>query len=581
MGCLIFACCAIACSSGGSSGGGPVSDPDVGASESILLTDQAVQTLLLGVDDFAGISELLKIALESDPGNTDARLFKGIVDFLHYLQQTAWPVDGPLGKGGSGRYYDLFTRSGYENLYLDDTFWAFELEAIEHQEGTVYDSFPSLEEWRLFLDEELLPEIQSLAIVLNSLPGDYTYERITRDGTDAWVVGDPDNTAHVYEIDSGDILFVQSVLQGVSAAIEGINAYDWRGYSPNDFDPEDPPGLDPWADLQADFPDFLKLIDAGALLTARDMLVQAFDDYQVAATYLFAGENPIEEELLLNLAQGAFDDPQELVDLVEIEPFFQTWMEETVAVFFVDTGKTFYTWPNGTPLEPEQQPTINLFKFWNGVDLGDLLIKTVVDPLSKLTVPGVRKLADLNAEMSTVGGVLEAMNGRTPNAGDLQETVGIFPLSYAVRIGSPPEDTKIIDGFYGDWSSKRVQIAATPAASFPEDLGGLYLAVDADHLYLHLDTDVIAYAFSYWGNVFIQIRDHRSDAAVELSYFSEAGFSAKPFDLEWVSNSAGLELAAPLDQLEGGWVEIQLGVVTDNPEYEITSLRSRMFARIR
>lgn len=562
---------------GGSSGGGDALSVEA---QSAAMTNQAVSALLAMSDDFPNISNSLDQALTLYPGNESAAFFKAVVDFLAFCKLTALPKSDT----GTGEFHDLFTRAGYVNPNEAGSFWDFTLEAVPHGEGEVKDSTPKLEEGLAFLVDTIKPALLKCIDDLDRLSPAFSYTQIWVSNAGQAGLGIPGSGGSPYWIDYGDSMMLKATLQCLVAKIEILNAYSWKDVEPNAFDEVDFPGVDGLDLVETVYTEFLKLVQPSELLAARGHYNDAFESYKLGAVYIRNETREQEENGLLTLGRDTFNSQQERDDFLASEKYFrETWGPMIVNAFYVNSNLTVTTNPDGTGIDPTMQPTLNLYRFFEGIRIRDVYLRTVVDPFDAKKTLGITDLAQISPEMRTYDGVLIDIGGRVPNAGDVQEDQGFIFPTYAHRVDNPAIDTKVIDGSFSDWAANRTQIAATPQASFPHDLGNLYVARDADHLYVYLDEDLVPYTSGYWDGFSVDVESDSGFAFMGYNgiYGWYAWLSFLPNTFTWQANSEGLEFSIPLDGFTNDWVDIGIELDVSNSIYDIESNRSSLFVKIR
>ncbi|MCA8973611.1 MAG: hypothetical protein KDC98_02770 [Planctomycetes bacterium] len=542
---------ALVISSCGGGGGGGGDTPPVKANVAEILA-----ALLNGSDDFSGMSGQLGADTSGDP---QARLLKGIVDFLAML-------DGS-GTQPGGRLYDLYTRAGLTPVNADASFWDFDLTAVAHNEGDIKNSTPTVTEFVNFLIDEFRPALQALATVLDATEAGFELEiPVPTSGPFAAAFGAAG--ANSYVLDYGDLMVVATNVYLLMAQVEMFVALDWNNLAPNDFDEADYPGRDFLALIEGNYGALGNILRPGELGNAKHHLQTAYQRYGAAASHL-RNENAQQQlDGILTLGRDTFASEQERNQFLADEQSFRAWLQPIVNAFDNDNLFMIDTAPDGSSLATEDTIEINFYRFFQGVvSPRSIYFKLVGDPLDNdRRTFGVTDLSQLTTDMQTLGGVIGRIGGRMATAGDLQG-------AYALRVDSPAVSTKIIDGSFTDWASGSTLIAARPALGTAADLGQLFVAKDATHVYLYLDRDLNPVADYY------SIEVESALGYASLTNYSGTFYENGIASRQHVSGQ-GLEFSIPKSLFPGGWVSISIDVEKWSGPDNFSSTREQMLVNI-
>ncbi|MBK8100108.1 MAG: hypothetical protein IPK26_23655 [Planctomycetes bacterium] len=537
-------------------------------------TLEAVARLFRGDDDFGGIVATLDEAVRTDPGNRNAAVFLAITRVLQFL-------DDSLTRPG-GQLRSLVTRSGFAVPPPTAQFWTMQITPVPHTQGTVIDSAPRALEVANFLQNDLLPRLESLVAALEAVPASFS-----------WFVAPGEFMQHPlaaalpvtrqrsYEIDRGDLRMLAAALNVAIAQARFLLGYEHGNLDPNDFDVIDHPNVDPLLVIQNNYLNVGNVRSAAQLTACRDRLERAWDDYQVASAHI-RGESPRRQaQGILTLAPGVLVDPTLLAQFLADEAAFRTWMTGIVGAFRTNANLLIDRGPNGVLLPPEEQVAVNLFRLFAGVNLRTVFLSSVVDPFTGFSRLGVTSPSLITPAMLTAGGVLASIGGVVPVAGDLQGG------AYAVRVDNPPTSTKVIDGNHNDWTTGSVVVAGPPrAAILPStaDLGSVYVARDANNLYLRIDRDLQTLIdLSAFGSVSIQVDWlNGTTAGVWLSRLSPVfTWSSNRLDPVAAVNTAGIELATPVPAGPAPiWAAVSVEVFADQSGAVLANRREALFVRV-
>ncbi|MHC4470693.1 MAG: hypothetical protein ACYS99_06990 [Planctomycetota bacterium] len=470
------------------------------------LTRQAVNSLLAGDDDFNAIIAKLDEAIVEYPESPTPHFFRALTSFLRFVEQTA------MEPGGA--FTDLYVRAGFTEVG-GQGFWDFSLGRTDHMEGLVKDTVPGSTEIVAYSRDTALAEIDTLLAELEKVPTDFEYRIGNLDRAGHFLDGDPLDDTETVWIDYGDVRLVIAGVSVLKSFMDFVHAYDLDGVDPNDFDTEDDPDLDLLDVLEQTYPDVAKLVRPAMLASAKQHFMDAFDAYQAGATHILAETSEQRDNGLFapyrSTFRGStyFETPAERDQFITEEASFRTWMEGLIAQFDVNADYTILTLPDGTAVGPDDQVTANFFRLWEGLDLRDTYLKTIVDPFTGKKRLGVTSIDDLTTEMLTLDGLIAKLRGVAPGPGDLLvgDSYDVFdskPGQYHLRVDSVPQDVdgKTVDGSLADWTlgTDSVQISITPqaAAKAPRpDLGSVYLSRDDTYLYVGITVDVSALQ-EYW-----------------------------------------------------------------------------------
>lgn len=534
------------------------------------LTNAAVTDVLAGSSEFTAIQGKLIEALAANPNNPDARLFLGVVTLLGKTQDTLQP---------GGELNTLLGRAGIVNQDPSGSLWSFSPAMENHGEGAFKNTTPTLGELQNYIHTKVRPALDGLLTALEAVPAGYEYVIPAARGGLLLEFLAPGQQIDL-RLDYGDVQMAASGLHGVLALLDMARSMDWDNLAPNDFDWEDDPNLDPLEKIRTVYTNFGKLVGPSDLLLARDRLRSSWNCYVRASNHI-RNENQVQQEQgILTLGRGAFGDPQQTQTFLQAEEAMRGLMTTIVDAFWQDRAVRFDKDPlTGATLPTEDQAEINFFRFFVGVDLRETYFKTVVDPIDGKRRLGVSQWSELTSAMATFGNVLVSVGGAAPTAGDLQE------LMYTLRVDDPPQSTKTIDGNFSDWQSNAVKVSDTPAAWVKRpapDLGAIYVAVDANYLYVYLDQDLTA-ALTEPGD-FYDIVCTGPVGTQGVRYDNPMGHSVYgPGPMpEFSQNAQGIEMRFPIGS--GGtnvWVRLERTFEAENSTYQLTSDLETIFIKLR
>jgi hypothetical protein len=518
----------------------------------------------------------LQTVLQNDPTNSAAYFFKSVVDFLAFVKQTS----GDAG-GVPGRFNDLFTRAGFVNVNANQNFWTWELQETDHGEGQIKDSTPLVEEFADFYLQDVKQQLIDLVDDLAKTPVAFEYAIQVED---MGVIPDNDYTDDnmvTFWIDYGDIMMMKAGIEVLLAKGELVCAYDRDGMDPNAFDMEDDPNVDGLDLIENTYTNFMKLLPPYNLYTARDWVAAAWDSYKLCSQHV-RSETPEQEDFgILTLGRVTFDSQQERQLFVDREANFRQLAQDIVNHFYISQDMTITHNLDNDPIPPEEQVTINPYNLWEGIDIRDTFLATVVEPFKGKKIIGVDDITKLTPDMMTCEGVLKMIGGRVPNAGDLQEDEGFFEMwpKYAVVVDTPVH-TMTVDGDGSEWTGNSVLIGMAPSASTQHDLGNVFVARDSTYLYIWIDHDLTQYSIPYKYD-WLAIKIESGPSRAELIYWSPYGWYLNPSTILIGNVGNGIEIGIPIASCIEDHVEITIEMETDNGIYSIDSCRSMMYARIR
>jgi hypothetical protein len=534
------------------------------------LTSAAVTDVLAGSSEFTAIQGKLVEALAANPGNHDARLFLGVVSLLDKVQTTLEP---------GGELESLLTRAGIVDQGPGGSLWSYSPGLENHGQGVFKDTTPTLGELQNWLHSKARPALDGLLTVLEAVPANYEYVIPAAQGGLLLQFLAPGQQIDL-RLDYGDVQMAASFVHGMLALLDMGRAVDWDNVAPNDFDWEDDPNLDALEKIRTVYTNLGRLVGPQDLLLARDRLRSSWNCYVRASDHL-RGENQMQQEQgILTLGRGTFGDPTQLQEFLQAEAAMRAIGATIVDAFWQDRAVRFDTDPlTGATLPLDQQAEINFFRFFVGVDLRETYFKTVVHPIDGNRRLGVVQLSELTQAMATFGGVLVSVGGVAPTAGDLQE------LMYTVRVQTPPQSTKTIDGDFSDWQTNAMEVVKTPAAWVKRpcpDLGSIYVAVDANYLYVYLDQDLTPSLYEPGDHYDITCEGPLGEQVI--SYYNPMGHgSTGPGPMpDYAHNTQGIEMRFPMGT--GGtdvWAKLDRMFEAENPTYQVTSDLETIFVKVR
>jgi hypothetical protein len=524
---FVLTCLIIASCGGGGGGGGPVPDPQ---------SPVASSRLFSGDDDFASLIQLFQQDLSFDPSNEPARVLLGVATFLDTLKTQT---------NTYGEVNQKLQLAGVE-LIPGASFWSRRFTSVPFQgQGDIPDSAPTGSELRGLLTQILVPSLEELATSLESAsPGFSWFVQLADLSQNPLITTSLSGGPPRYEIDYGDLQALASGVNVMLGSLKLMLAYDDSNIDLNTVDPGDNPSVDPLEVIRDVYPNFGNVIAYGDLSAAKERLTNAFDRYVSAAEYL-RGETVVQaNQGILTLAPDSPIPPSELSQRLADELAFRNWAQGIVDGFAVNSPYLISTGPSGESLPTEEQIAFNFFRLFEGVNIRDRFFQTVEDPFDNGRLRlGVTDFQSLNTTYTTADGLIETFGGVAVSPGDLQSRG-----SFSVKIGLPPFDTKTIDGDFSDWgASNSTQIGGKPAAGVSPngyDLGNIFVARDANNLYLRIDSDVESVALSIGGTFQVYCEVISSGQSGFLSGFSLGGGSSGSAVV--ASNSLGVEARLPL-----------------------------------
>ena len=541
------------------------------------VTQEVLEELTRGQsDDFQGMSQRLAAVLSPQNQPYDAFLLKSITDFLAFARRTAMDPTPSVGK-----LKDLLDRMGYRNkndLNGQGSFWRFDLEIKPGVQGQFAANAPGTAEIAGYLDTELKGALLNLIQALAQIPSTFAYT-FTDLTVDRPAFGRFFRSARPVrvEIDYGDVKMLQTTLELMVAFVDFMISYEDGNLALNDFDSQDPhtTPYDPLGLIVSKYPGCGTIRGAGRFTAARDRVKTAFQCYQAAAQHILNETAQQQQNGLITIDPSKFSTPAERTRYLNAESFFRTqWFPSIMNAFA--TQYKFTHGPDGTPVN--HTVTVDFGKFWNGVNLRTNFLKTVIDPLGQETEFGVTDILQLTSNMYTVGQVLVSVDGRAPAPGDLQNWDGLLPLpTYAVRVDTPLTGTKTIDGQLGEWvvGVNCTRVATTPVlGTNGVDLGDVLVARDAQNLYLAVNRDWFAHLQTWGDSLGIGVEDstyslyfygYYSTPNPGLGHHFSSPYPPQRKDPTYVRSSTGLEIAIPIQNFPGNWVEVYLEISCSGP----------------
>lgn len=536
------------------------------------LTNRAVGDLLSGNQSLAVAKGKLLEAVASDPGNADARLFLAMVAALDQLEQSLCRQGGQLN--------DLLLRMGMQNTATGGSLWDVALQREAHGQGQIKDSCPDLGEVRGYLHDKVRPALEGVVAALTSLPPGYEFVIPAANGGRLLQLISPQAPIDL-RLDYGDLQLAAAVLNGALAGADLLGVLDWASLQPNDFDRDDHPNLDALELLRTVYPTFGSMLAPGNLAQARGHVRAAWQCYQNASQHL-RNETPQQMATgLLTLGRDTFASAQQLQEFLAAEAQLRGLIGKLVLGIDRDEAIAIDVDPvTGAPVPVGQQTRINLHRLFQGIDLRQLYFLTVVNPLVQKREFGVESLAQLTQQMATFDGVVAAIGGAAPTIGDLQE------LLYVLRVDAPASAMKSIDGDFADWQTAATKVASTGAAWIGQpapDLGSVWVAVDANFLYVYLDRDLRP--FLDGANDEFEVEMEGSSGTTGLRWTPGGGFQPWSQGIplpDFVGNSLGLEMRFPTAGLPvGSWVNLFVRAAADNASWRFDSAKEHIYLHVR
>jgi hypothetical protein len=534
------------------------------------LTAGAVGDMLSGSTDYAGMRDDLIAAVAANGNNTAAKVWLGVATVMVEASEELAP-DGALNQ--------LLQRGGLVQTGTPGSLWDFGLQLENHGQGMFKDSTPTLGEIQAWVHGTFRPALADLLAVLDAVPPDFEYVIPAASGGLLLQRVAPGQSIDL-RLDYGDVQLLAALGHGLQAGLDLLRAVDFDDLAPNELDPQDTPGLDVLEVLHTNYPDFGRLANAGELLTARDRIRTCFQAFERAMLHL-RGENAQQQaQGLVTLGRDTFANEQQREAFLFAEAQLRAMVDSLIDMFYVDQVVRFDTDPlTGDPLPLADQIELNFFRFFQGVDLRQTYGKTVIDPLTGERTMGVSSLAELTSAMTTFGNVLVSVGGQAPGPGDLQHLV------YALRADTPPQSTKTIDGDFGDWAANALRVLASPTALVDHpspDFGSLWVSVDNDALYVHLDEDLIPYLTELDDRMEIYFEGPSGWAAVV--YANGSGFMAMDgygLPPTYGYGPGGLEIRFPLGPGAGQWARLERSAVADNATWYFDIDSQPVFVKVR
>ena len=564
-----------ACGGGGGGGGGTV-DP----AQSSIRTQQSAGELLRGSDDFDSIAANLQQAVALDPSNSPARVFLGFADFLAAADR--------LGVEPNGRVRGLGARFGFVDTSVASGLWNFSAERQPNPfEGEYPAGAPRLNEIVSSLEQDVLPMLTRLVTTLQSIPADFR-----------WMISASDIVQHpagqgstpgnpVYEFDYGDVRLLSAALRVSIATVDLALAYSGADLDFNQFDEGDNPSLDALAILRDSYPGLGNVTRPAMVTACRDQLEAAFADYQAAAVHL-RFESAAQQAIgLFSLSPDRLSTAITRAEILDIEQSWRQWVGAFVSRFRTNAPYLVTTGPDGAPRSPQEHFSVNLYRFFQGINFRDTYFRIVQYPRRNKFRFGVTSLSQVDANMLTIGGALVSIGGLQPRVGDAQAQRLVI-----LRVDNPPQSVKTIDGNFSDWNTGSVKVADEPTVTTetgPLQLGNLYASVGANQLFLRLDRNYLDLVNRPSGYGYAQINVEYYDPTQwstgdGISFWSGGTGPSMPWNGSVANNAAGMEASFNIPAGTGTlWAVISIGVELDDPNWlsEVNNTRDRIFIRLR
>jgi hypothetical protein len=531
------------------------------------LTLDTVTSLFDGSDDFEAMRDDLFTATRLDPSNVDAQvLFATVVALDEVRARTR----------AEHRFRRTFERAGI--LFLDGaTFWDLLLALEEHTEGLFKDDFPTFDELVVVLADDVLPVLDVVSAALAEIPEDWEYViPVDRGGRFlAWLSpGDP----HAIRLDHADVMAAQAVVEALRALIEAFTVYDYDGLSLAELDVLDDPTIDPIDVVDTEHPGFGTLLRTQNLTRVRERLQDCFVCYESCMEQVRAENQERQREGVMSMArlEQWVEDPAQRQLMLQQEEQLRTWLRAMVGA--LDGTFNITTLPDGTVLPQDQHTLLDFRRLFAGVDLRQLYIKTVGDPLTGRRVFGVSSLADLTVAMATFGGTLVSIGGVAPLPGTLQEEPGyVFVLDQTAVTTA----TKTIDGDLGDWDRDRDRIMLRTQDRLWEsrpDLGEVFTSVDSTNVYLLLDEDLTQYLVEPTDTYEILV-EWDTGLQARVTYQNRAHFGDGGAGYAHRQGpDGGIECHFPI---EGEWARIRVRTMARNTNWDFEAERGPVYVQAR
>jgi hypothetical protein len=544
------------------------------------LTQDGITLLLQGNDDFAQIRSLLLQALAANPNNEPAKVFLATAELLLFVKDSLRAPRGTLRS--------FYTRAGYAEVDPTASIYDFAVERVTEEDG-IPTAAPRAGEIVAFVENELLPPLSALIAVLEAVPPSFLYA-IDGSAGGRWFpvagatteLGGHPLGRFPYWLDRGDLLALAAVLNAVRAGLEGLLAIDWNDVDANAFDPADDPNVEALDVIETRYPRLGTLGRPALWRAARDHVELAWADYLQASAHV-RGENPAQQQFgILTISPDRFSSPAARQQALLEEQHFRGWAQAIADSFRIDRIHRIATSAKGTPLPPNDQLRLNFFRFWQGIDLRALYLRTFRDPFTGKKQLGVTSLADITPDMVTIGGIVDEWYGAKPLPGDLLEA------AYGVRIDGTPVDTKVIDGSFADWAQNAVRVGTTPSATLDPprpDLGDVWVARDATNLYVFVDRDLSVLPAGAWSAGYrVAVRGLEFGTEVQGGSGGHGASSSDPRYLPVFAHvpGVGIEIAFPLPAVpQSRHVRMLVGFGSDGPNAATESLRNRIWVEVR
>jgi len=534
------------------------------------LTAEAVAEVLSGSQDFSTMQGKLAEAVAIDRDNPNARLWLGVVTVLVQMQTDLQPT---------GRLNQLLERAGLVNPNVGGSLWDFSLQFENHGQGLFKDTTPTLGELQDYVHGTVRPALDALLTVLDSIPADWEYVIPASSGGLLLQELAPGKQIAL-RLDYGDVQLASAIGHGAQAVFDMLRAIDWNNLSLNDLDTNDDPAIDPLEVIRTAYPNLGRLVNPGDLLQARDRLRTCLQNYERASLRIRNENAQQQAEGIVTLGRDSFGDAQELQQFLATEARMRVLAAQIVDASYQNVVVRFDTDPfTGNALPLSDQAEINFQRFFLGLDIRDVYFQTVVQPFDGKRTLGVGAWSQLTATMATFGDMIVSIGGATPQPGDLQQ------LLYAVRVDSPPMSTKVVDGSFADWQTNAVQVSDTPAAWIDHpapDLGAMYLAIDANALYVRLDQDLTP-SLTAAGDRY-EVTFAGPSGSSSILFQSGIGHTPTgPAGLmpTFAHNAQGIEMRFPLGSGTGQWAELRRSFHADNGSYVADATTQPIFVKVR
>ncbi|MEM7233670.1 MAG: hypothetical protein AAF517_15955 [Planctomycetota bacterium] len=368
-----------ACSDSGGGGNGGVTPEDEAESETI--TNNAVDDFVSGEEtDFDTLSQQFENALESDPNNEAAILFKAVVDYLSFFDDSASGESSEAAAASSTGLREIYEALGYTNSNPDGGLFGTQLERDEGAgDDLLADGAPTGTAIRGFIVTELGPELETLLDELERVSTTFEYT-ITLDAEDSLFDEQSSGDTTSIIIDYADIALLRSWIHLVLAVVDIVESHNFNLDDLNEFDDSENPVNELICAIDEELTTFGTLENQERLESSRDHFQAAEDAYQEASTRIRSETTAQMENGLITLGRNVFDSVEERNEFLASEASFRAWAEEITDA--LDTnGYVADQGPDGD--EISDPVTINFNTFFSSFDLREVFFEVQQDEESE------------------------------------------------------------------------------------------------------------------------------------------------------------------------------------------------------